>query len=405
MYPRLTLLRKLLKNDGVIFISIDDNEQANLKLLCDEIFGAGNFVNTIHWRRTESQNNNAKHLSTVGEYILCYTKTDKNNNPFNKIELSETAVKEYRYEDEKGKFRRGTIVDNSRGKHLLNIIAPNGIEKTIKSIRTREFFDENDKNGMIYWTDTGTPYLKLYLDKSDGQISNNWFDKEGVNEDAAEELSKYNLDFQFSKPHTLIQKLISLVCNKTDIILDSFAGSGTTAHAVLNLNKADGGERKFILIECQDYAETITAERIRRVLGSEKSTEKATIDFAKTENIGFSFYKLGEPLLIDEQLNNACELEDIRKYIWHTEIGDSNKQNLEGLQNNLSYFLGSFNETDIYFYYEKDKATYLDYDFLATISQKAEHYLIYADVCYLSKEFMEANHIRFKKIPRDITRI
>jgi adenine-specific DNA-methyltransferase len=137
------------------------------------------------------------------------------------------------------------------------------------------------------------------------------------------------------------------------------------------------------LIECQDYAETITAERMRRVGGS------------------FSFYELGEPLLVEEMLNPKASIADIRQYIWYTETGNAKVQDFE----NSGYFLGNFQETAIYFYYQVDKATRLDYDFLATITEKSTYYLIYADVCYLSKEFMEANHIRFKKIPRDITRI
>ncbi len=382
MYPRLMLLQKLLADDGAIFISIDDNEQANLKLICDEIFGSGNFVSTIHWRRTESQNNNAKHLSTVGEYILCYLKTGKNNIYFNKIELNETAVKEYRYEDEKGKFRRGTIVDNSRGKHLLDVIAPNGMQKTIKSIRTREFFDENEKKGMIYWTDTGTPYLKLYLHKSEGQISNNWFDKEGVNEDAAEDLVKYNIDFQFSKPNSLVQKLISLICDSNSLILDSFAGSGTTAHAVINLNKADGGNRKFILVEMEDYAETITAERVRRVGGA------------------FDFYELGLPLFEEDgNLNEKVPTEKIREYIYFMETKSLPNTGESG------YFLGKHSETAYYFYYEKESQTNLDYDFLSTIKIKAEQYVIYADNCLLTKAYMLEKHIIFKKIPRDISKL
>ena len=266
MYPRLRLLHKLLADDGVIFISIDDNEQANLKLMCDEIFGKQNFVTTIHWRRSESQNNTAKLVSNVGEYVVCYLKNKTAESAFNKVDLSDEALKEYRYSDEKGKFRRGTIVDNSRGKNIIEIISPDGQKKIIKSIRTAEFIKENNDNGMIYWTKTGTPYLKIYLEKSDGQVSNNWFDNVGVNEDASEVLAKMNIPFNYSKPFTMISKLLSMTTKNDDIILDSFAGSGTTAHAVLDMNKADGGNRKFILIEMEKYADNTTAERVKRVI-------------------------------------------------------------------------------------------------------------------------------------------
>lgn len=209
MEKRLLIARELLSDEGVIFISIDDNEQAQLKLLCDSVFGEDNFVTSIHWKRSESQNNSAKQFAIVGEFVLCYA-INKANRLFNKITLQDTAIKEYRYVDEvTGKrFRRGTIVDNTRGKNILDIVSPSGIKKRIKSIRNKQFFEEKNNNGEIYWTSTGTPYLKIFLDESDGQISNNWFDNAGVNEDASEQLRKLNVDFSFSKPTSLITKLL-----------------------------------------------------------------------------------------------------------------------------------------------------------------------------------------------------
>jgi adenine-specific DNA-methyltransferase len=394
MYPRLKLLHKLLADDGAIFISIDDNEQANLKLICDEIFGSGNFVTSIHWKRSESQNNNSNLLSIVGEYIITYVK-NKSNLRFNKTELQETALKEYRYEDEIGKFRRGTIIDNSRGKHLLEIIAPNGIKKTIKSIRTREFFDEKDSKKMIYWTETGTPYLKLYLEKSEGQISSNWFDKVGVNEDASEILTSLGIDFNFSKPFTLIDKLLQISTDKNSIILDSFAGSGTTAHAVLNLNKQDGGNRKFILIEMEDYANTITAERVQRVINGYGDGTKAVAGTGGD----FSYFELGEPIFLDnDMLNEAIGIERIEEYVWFSET----KSNYEVQPE--KYLLGKKDQTAYYFYYQKDNMTTLNESFLRTLKTKAEQYIIYADNCLLEEKLMSKYHIIFKKIPRDITR-
>ena len=268
MFERLKLAEKLLNEKGVIFISIDDKEQAQLKLLCDEIFGENNFITNIHWRRSESQNNNAKQIAVVGEFILCYVK-NKATKLFNKIELQETALKEYRYIDEKTnkKFRRGTIVDNSRGKNIFKVISPTGIEKEIKSIRTKEFFDEANSKDMIYWTKTGTPYLKLFLDKSEGQISNNWFDNVGVNEDSSELLKKLEIDFSFSKPVSLIEKLLKISGNENIIVLDFFAGSGTTGHAVVQLNKEDGGNIKYILCTNTEnnICEEVTYQRLKKI--------------------------------------------------------------------------------------------------------------------------------------------
>ncbi|MEZ4525513.1 MAG: site-specific DNA-methyltransferase [Desulfobacterales bacterium] len=395
MYPRLKLLHKLLADDGVIFISIDDNEQANLKLMMDEIFGAGNFITNIHWKRSESQNNNSKYLSIVGEFIVCHSK-NKNELIFNKTELQDTALKEYRYEDEKGKFRRGTIIDNTRGKHVFDIISPNGKKKTIRSIRTKEFFDEKIKENLIYWTETGTPYLKLYLDKSEGQIASNWFDKAGVNEDASEILTKLNIRFQFSKPFSLIEKILQISSDKNSVILDSFAGSGTTAHAVLNLNREDGGSRRFILVEMEDYAEEITAERVKRVIKG----------YGDTQGTGgeFDFYELGRPMFKDDGfLNEEVSLEHIRNYVYYTETKQPLHETRTCKGENI-WFLGIHEQTAYYFYYEKDSITALDVHFLKTVKAKTQQYVIYADKCLLDTDHMTKNSIVFKKIPRDIAR-
>jgi adenine-specific DNA-methyltransferase len=445
MYPRLTLLRKLLKNDGVIFISIDDNEQANLKLLCDEIFGVGNFVTSIVWQARQSIQNDTD-ISVSHEYILVYAKNRRQENRrlkatnediWHKIEkfaFYPLALNEDKFEnpdnDIRGKWKADPF-DAPNIRENLTYPIENPITKEIfyppkgRCWRTeREKYAALLADNRIIFGKNGTskPQLKVFYNEKIefGTVSNTWFTGEnnGTATHGTKELQKIFVDkvvFDTPKPTSLIENLLKISTKNNDIILDSFAGSGTTAHAVLNLNQADGGNRKFILIECQDYAETITAERVRRIISPQGLQALAGV------SSGFSFYKLGEPLLIDEQLNSACELEDIRQYIWYTEAGSPNVSPLtpEGGTDEITsktppsgaggllgqYFLGSFNETDIYFYYEKDKATYLDYDFLATISQKAEHYLIYADVCYLSKEFLEANHIRFKKIPRDITRI
>lgn len=414
MYPRLKLLKQLLADDGVIFISIDDNEQAHLKLVCDEIFGYGNFVAQIHWRRSESQNNNSKYLSVVGEHILVFAK-NKDNVVFNKTELQDTALKEYRYSDENGRFRRGTIVDNTRGKHMLTVTSPSGITKTIASIRSEEDFKTACENNLVYWTKTGTPYLKIYLEKSEGQIASNWFDNVGVNEDATDELTSMGLSFPFSKPYTLIQKILEIATSPNAIILDSFIGSGTTAHAVLNLNRKDGGNRRFIGIEMMDYAENVTAERIRRVIngyGSKVETQLGT-------GGGFAFYRVGDALFdAEHNLNPAAPVAAVRRYIAYTEglpvsaLPEMQPENGdEQPENPVSpYFLGVKDGTAYVFHYEPDRATDLSLAFLQTIRaetlpEKPERWVIYADRTLLSDEQMKRLNIVFKRIPRDISKL
>lgn len=282
MSKRLNLAHNLLKDSGVIFISIDDNEVAQLKLLCDDIFGEKNFVTTIHWRRSESQNNNSKTLSVVAEYILCYTKNMVSLPIFNKLEHTDKAKKEYRYKDNKGLFRRGTIIDKSRGSNNFEIILSDGNKIQIKnSIRTKEWFLAEVSKSMIYWTKTNTPYWKIYLDKSDGQIASNWFDNIAVNEDASDEISSLGLNFSFSKPKELIIYLLKLVnFNQNSTILDFFAGSGTTGHAVLELNQEDGGNRQFILSTNNENSicEEVTYPRISKVINGYTTSKGIDID-------------------------------------------------------------------------------------------------------------------------------
>jgi len=402
MYPRLKLLKQLLAEDGVIFISIDDNEQANLRLICDEIFGYSNFVSNIHWRRSESQNNNATHLSTVGEHIIVYAK-NKNKLIFNKIELQDSALKEYRHSDEKGYFRRGTIVDNTRGNHLLTVTSPTGIQKTIKSIRKQEDFEAAERDGLVYWTKTGTPYLKIHLNKTEGQIASNWFDNVGVNEDATDTLTEMNLEFQFSKPYTLIQKILEIASQPHSLILDSFSGSGTTAHAVLSLNQKDGGNRRFIGVEMMDYAENITAERIRRVIDGYGSGNKAVIGTGG----GFTFYTVGDRLFDENKnLNPNAPIAAIRDYIAYTEALDTVWPSENGVS---PHALGYQNGTAYVFYYELH-TTALSWDFLNTLnaeglSEKPEQWVIYADTNVLTDEQLKQSNIIFKRIPRDIYKL
>ena len=180
--------------------------------------------------------------------------------------------------------------------------------------------------------------------------------------------------------------------------MDSFAGSGTTAHAVTDLNNDDGGSRKFIIIEMMDYADTITAERVKRVITGYGEGKKAVPGTGGS----FSFYELGEPLMLDaEHLNEKVGKDKIREYVWYTET----RQPLPETRPEHDYQLGALNHTAYYFYYEPDQMTVLGYDFLSTIREKAESYIIYADRCALSDAELMRFGITFKKIPRDITRL
>lgn len=257
MYPRLKLARTLLKDDGVIFISIDDNEVANLKKICDEVFGENNWKGTFCWRKTHTQTNIGD-FARVKEYILCYSRNVKNC-IFNKIPL--TNLEEYRYEDENGeKFRRVNLIDSTRGRYEYEITNPNGNIVKGKWMKPKDEVLNMINNNEVYWagqTPYGKNFLKTMLEK--GQIANDFLGIEfGTNQRSTMHLDKLmgNIRvFDFSKPIELIRHFLLLATKEQDIVLDFFSGSATTAHAVMQLNAEDDGNRKFIMVQLPELTE------------------------------------------------------------------------------------------------------------------------------------------------------
>lgn len=463
MYPRLKLLQKLMAEDGVIFISIDDAEYANLKLICDEIFGANCFVSNISWQRTYSTRNDSKGIVNEVEHILVYSKLPdwqpaklprtaemnsiyKNpdndviswasDNPFapgaishqgmvyaiqhpftgKMIYPSANACWRYQqdqmleimrgwcdyelrdlHDDEKRAEVCGTSIDDVR-KGVMGIVLSKSLEE---SAAQATLVYKRGQWPKFYFTKGGKGGIrrKTYLENVGGKPPTNlWlYTDTGHTDEAKKELLsifKGKAPFDTPKPSRLIQFVLQIVGDKDAIILDSFAGSGTTAHAVLNMNKQDGGHRKFILVEMGDYAENITAERVRRVINGYGEGNKAV----EGTGGGFSFYELGEALLINGMLNPNAAEEKIRAYVYYTETRCA----LPAASENEKYLLGVHENHAYYFYYEADRMTTLNRAFLQTIQTRAEGYLIYADSNTLSAEDMARFHITFKKIPRDI---
>lgn len=409
MYPRLKLLHKLLSNEGVIFVSIDDNEQANLKLICDEIFGVSNFVSDIIWRSSDNSNNDAKQFSVDYNHTVVYSKSSGwLSNKVNRS-LSQQAHYKNPDNDPRGPYFDGNPISspNPRPNLCYDIIAPNG--NVIKPPKngwrwSKETLEEKMKTGEIRFNEKMTNVKRrTYLNEQKGlPPSNLWIDLDetGHNRQAKYDLVKiFEADssksvFQTPKPTKFIDRILEIATDEGDIILDSFAGSGTTAHSILNFNKETKEKRKFILIEMESYADSITAERVKRVIKG----------YGTTEGTGgsFDFYELGHPMFLEDgNLNELVGVDKIRQYVYYTETktpltSSKHKDN--------KHFLGKHNDTAYYFHYEQDEVTTLDHAFLATMKTKAEQYVIYADNCLLTKDFMTKHNIIFKKIPRDITR-
>lgn len=351
MYPRLKLLKKLLAEDGAIFISIDDNEQANLKLICDEIFNPNNYQATITYVRKTSGKQDSKNFVKSTEFILVYGKSDLWQ--CNEILAEEQVIARYNKIAEDGRKYRETDLrktgsgDRREDRPLMYYpfyYNPTTKELTLenKSPAHIQIFPIKPDGTAGRWRwgyDTSlqnldcliakimpkyksekkyTVYELDYIDKRGENLTvkehTNWDRKEFNSDNAIQDLKNLgfgNQEFTFPKSSDLIRHIIYLATEKNSIILDSFAGSGTTAHAVLKLNAEDGGNRKFILVEMESYADTITAERVKRVIQG----------YGKVEGTGgsFDFYEVGEPLMIGDDLNENVDVEKIHAYIWYSE--------------------------------------------------------------------------------------
>lgn len=412
MYPRLKLLQRLLhKTEGCIFISIDENEYANLKLICDEIFGNSHHIATFIWQKRYSRENREA-IGDAHEYIIMYA-TD--NQTFKEkrhlVPMSEEQAKVYKNpnNDPKGRWRGVPMTAQGfRPNQMYPITDPKGNihyppEGRCWSTLESEFLKMRD-SGRIYFgkNNSSQPSIIRYLSEVEGVVPWTWLpsDEVGHTDGAKKEifsiLGKTNT-FDTPKPESLIRHLLRICTDPGDIVLDSFAGSGTTAHAVLNMNKADDGNRKYILVEMEDYADSITAERVKRVIHGYGEGKKAV------EGTGgsFSYYELGEPLMHGDVLNEDVGVEKIREYVYFTET----KNRLPDPHPDEPYYMGVHINSAYYFYYERDSVTTLNRSFLHSVKTKADAYVIYADLCMLSEAELEQYHITFKKIPRDITKL
>ena len=328
MYPRLFLARNLLKDDGIIFISIDDNEVKNLRALCDEIFGEENFIDCIIWKKRYGGGAKEKHLVSLHEYVLIYAK-DVFELPDIYIPLSQKSINRYyklkdKNFDIRGPYRthplEATKSMGERKNLVYSIPAPDGTEimpkrqwlwnkeRTFNTLNNGELDFLKDNNGK--WTVHTKQYLKdengvIRKDKA-FSIIDNVYTQHGTNEII--NLFGNAQIFPFPKPTSFMNFLINIgIQNKAGIILDFFTGSCSTAHAVLDLNKEDNGNRKFIMVQlpepCDEKSEAYKAgyktiadigkERIRRVIKKIKKEKEETLDFGESkQDLGFKFFKL-----------------------------------------------------------------------------------------------------------------
>lgn len=413
MYPRLKLLRDLLAEDGVIFISIDDNEHCSMRGIADEIFGNENFLANLVWANKEGGgSSDSKNFRIKHEYIVVYSKN------IDSISIKGVDI------GNRDRYKQGDEYESIRGPYYLQklgmgtiqystsldyaIQAPDGTkifpkdnnngkkacwrwsQKKLEWGLKEKFIEfKKDKNGI--WQ----VYTKQYLNcDNEGKVIERKQRPFGVIDEhsstqaakAMQELFDSNI-FSYSKPVSLIKYLISLVSGGEDIILDSFAGSGTTGHAVLDLNKEDGGERKFILVELEEkISKDITAERVKRAIKK--------YDYKD----GFEYCELDKPLFDEQgQIEETCEFNQFATYIYFTETQTNIDKNK--IEKN---FIGEHNDTEFYLIYKEKDKNILTKSFLSKLRKNGNKKVVYADKNYLDEDVLLKYNITFKQIPYEV---
>lgn len=424
MYPRLALLRQFLREDGAIFISIDDNEVQSLRYVMDELFGASNFIATVLWQKVYSPKNSARHFSEDHDYLVVYAKRADNWKP-NLVPRSEEQDSAYknRDNDPRGPWKTSDLsARNPYSEGIYPVTCPSG--RVIPGPPTgrywtisKERFSEFDHNKRIWWGKNGNsiPQLKRFLsDVKQGIVPQTmWFyDQVGHTQDAKKELVQI-MDFADSesvfitpKPTRLIERVLQIASSPGDLILDSFAGSGTTGHTVLKLNQAVPAKepRRFILVEIDSkIARGVTAERVRRV--AEGYTN------AKGERVeglggGFRYCELGEPLFDkDGKIRETVGFADLARHVYFSETGEPLPQE----RVSKSPFLGACRGVGIYLLYNgilgdqsANGGNVLTRAVLAQLPPFDGQKVIYCAGCLLGRDRLQAERIIIRQTPYEI---
>ncbi|MEK7655614.1 MAG: site-specific DNA-methyltransferase [Patescibacteria group bacterium] len=415
MTPRLKLLRELLTEDGSIFVSIDDNEQHHLRDLMDEVFGEQNFVTNIIWQKKYSPQNDAKYFSDMHDFVVVYAKKKNYGNDASgwvRNLISRTEEQDARYKnpdnDPRGSWKAADFSVKTYSKEYdYPVTTPSGRIVNPPAGRawatSKENFEKWKMDNRIWFGKTGgnVPSVKIFLSEVQaGTVPLTiWLRAEvGDNESAKKEIKELfpeiQLPFETPKPVTLLKKIIQLSTEKNSIILDSFAGSGTTAHAVLEQNKEDVGSRRFILVEMEDYANTITAERVRRAVKKDNT------------KMGFTYNTLGSSIDAENLLAGKLpSYKEFAKYVYYLATGKNHTDETKIKEQNA--LVGKGESESIYLIYKpnmealKTLAITLDWAQEAQKKDKGRK-IVYAPACYLDEEMLDQYGIKFVSIPYNL---
>ena len=424
MYPRLVLLRQFLREDGAIFVTIDDNEVQALRYVMDEIFGGTNFIATVIWQKVFAPKNTARHLSEDHDYIVIYATNADVWKP-NLIVRSDVAKDRYKNSDNdpRGPWTSGDLqARNFYSEGTYSITCPSGrvISGPGRGMYWRvakDRFLELDRDGRIYWGPKGDnmPRLKRFLSEVKEGVTPQtlWLHSEvGHTQEAKKELLSV-LEFQSSadvfitpKPTRLIERVLQIGTNPGDLVLDSFAGSGTTGHTVLKLNAAarDKKPRSFILVEMEPkIAREVAAERVRRVANGYTNSKGEHVEGLGG---GFRYCGLGEALFDEHgKIRDEVSFAELARHVYFSETGEP----LPRDRVKRSPFLGECRGVGIYLLYNgilRDKSAnggnVLTRAVLAEVPPFDGPKVIYCAGCLVGKDRLQAERIIVRQTPYEI---
>ena len=417
MYPRLCLLRDMLREDGAIFISIDDNEVQNLRAIMDEILGASNFVATIIWEKNYAPKASAKYLSENHEYLLVYAKNRGlwQRNLLPRTDKQDKAYKNYD-NDPRGLWRPNNLAArNPYSLGTYSITCPSG--RVIPGPPKGSFWRVSeaklramDADNRIWWGKDGNnvPAPKIFLNEvKQGVVPMTlWpYSESGHTQDAKKELvavlPEAEQVFNTPKPVRLIERVIHLATMPDDIVMDTFSGSATTGHAVLKMNRQDGGNRRFVLVEMDaTICGNVAAERLRRVCQGYTNGKGETV--AGTGG-GFQYCRLGVRCFDDlGRINSEVKFADLARHVFFTETGTP----LAGNARPTSPLLGIIHGRAVYLLFNgilgdrrPDGGNVLTHDVLTSLPLHAGSRVIYGEACRIGPARLARERIDFKQIP------
>lgn len=375
MYPRLVLLKQFLREDGVIFVSIDDNEVGTLRLLMDEIFGAGNFISSIIWEKRYSPQNAVKWFSESHDFVVVYAENKSIWKP-HLLERTDEMNARYRNldDDPRGDWKPADSTaqaGHGTDSQFYTFVAPNGKRHELPNGRcwvyTEPVFQKMVEDNRVWFGTSGNnvPAIKRFLNevKQGVACQTIWkYNEVGHSQEGKKEVNNIfpeSTVFDTPKTARLIQRILQIATDKDSLILDSFAGSGTTGHAVLKQNAEDGGNRRFILVEMDNnIAANVTAERVKRVSQGYANAKGVQI---KGFGGGFQFCRLSnEPLFkADGPIRSDVTFDQLAEFVWFMETGTGLALSDLPKRKKRTPFLGMYKDRAVFLLYNgilKDKS-------------------------------------------------